>query len=136
MRIIFRYFFRAVHYTVGPLLLLWEKLATPAGMKRPAELQQQVDASTRNLVLYQFLMCPFCVTVRRTIKRLSLNIEMRDAMRDMTSRQQLLQGGGQIQVPCLRITDEQGNVTWMYESRAIVHYLQTVYAPQTLDGPA
>jgi glutaredoxin len=136
MRIIIRYIFKAIHYTVGPLLLLWEKLATPAGVKRPAEEQQQVDASTRNLVLYQFLMCPFCVTVRRTIKRLSLNIETRDAMRDMTSRQQLLQGGGQIQVPCLRITDEQGNVTWMYESRAIVHYLQTVYAPQTLGGRA
>jgi glutaredoxin len=128
MRFIFRYFFKAVHYTVGPLLLLWEKLATPAGMKRPAELQQQVDASTRNLVLYQFLMCPFCITVRRAIKRLSLNIETRDAMRDMTSRQQLLQGGGQVQVPCLRITDEQGNDTWMYESRTIVRYLQAVYA--------
>jgi len=134
MRSIFRYFFRAVHYTVGPLLLLWEKLATPAGMKRPAEVQQQVDASTRSLVLYQFLMCPFCITVRRAIKRLSLNIETRDAMRDTASRQQLLQGGGQVQVPCLRITDEQGNDTWMYESRAIVRYLQAVYASPSGDG--
>ena len=114
MRIIFRYFFRAVHYTIGPLILLWDKLATPAGVQRPGEVQQRVDASTRNLVLYQFLMCPFCVTVRRTIKRLSLNIETRDALRDMDSRAQLLQGGGQVQVPCLRITDQQGNVTWMY----------------------
>jgi glutaredoxin len=136
MRIIFRYFFKAVHYTVGPLLLLWEKLATPAGIERPAEVQQQVDASTRSLVLYQFLMCPFCVTVRRTIKRLSLNIETRDAMRDMTSRQQLMQGGGQLQVPCLRITDEQGNVTWMYESLAIVSYLQAEYATSPRDERA
>ena len=136
MRIIFRYFFKAVHYTVGPLLLLWEKLATPAGIERPAEVQQQVDASTRSLVLYQFLMCPFCVTVRRTIKRLSLNIETRDAMRDMTSRQQLMQGGGQLEVPCLRITDEQGNVTWMYESLAIVSYLQAEYATSPRDERA
>jgi len=128
VRIFFRYFFRAVHYTIGPLLLLWEKLATPAGVQRPGEVQQAVDASTRNLVLYQFLMCPFCVTVRRTIKRLSLNIETRDALRDMTSRPQLLQGGGHLQVPCLRITDEQGNVTWMYESHAIINYLQAAYA--------
>jgi glutaredoxin len=128
MRIIFRYFFKAIHYTIGPLILLWEKLNTPAGIQRPRELQQQVDASTRNLVLYQFLMCPFCVTVRHTIKRLSLNIETRDAMRDTTSRAQLLQGGGQLQVPCLRITDEQGSVTWMYESHVIVNYLQAVYA--------
>ena len=27
-----------------------------------------------------------------------------------------------------RIADQQGNVTWMYESRAIVDYLQAVYA--------
>ena len=128
MKIIFRYFFKAVHYTIGPLILLWEKLNTPGGVKRPEELQQQVDASTRGLVLYHFLMCQFCVTVRRAIKRLSLNIETRDAMRDTTSRAQLLQGGGQLQVPCLRITDEQGNVTWMYESHAIVSYLQAVYA--------
>jgi glutaredoxin len=128
VRIIFRYFFRAIHYTVGPLILLREKLTTPAGVTRPDEAQQQVDASTRNLVLYQFLMCPFCVTVRRAIKRLSLTIETRDALRDTVSRSQLLQGGGQLQVPCLRITDEQGNVTWMYESRAIISYLQAVYA--------
>jgi glutaredoxin len=129
VKFIFRYFFRAIHYTIGPLILLWEKLATPAGVQRPGEVQQQVDASTRGLVLYQFLMCPFCVTVRRAIKRLSLNIETRDAMRDTASRTELLQGGGQLQVPCLRITDEQGNVAWMYESSTIVSYLRAVYAP-------
>lgn len=128
MRLFFRYFFRTVHYTIGPLLLLWEKLATPAAVQRPDQVQQAVDASSRNLVLYQFLMCPFCVMVRRAIKGLSLNIETRDALRDMESRAQLLQGGGQLQVPCLRITDEQGNVTWMYESRAIINYLQAAYA--------
>jgi glutaredoxin len=131
VRIIIRYFFKAIHYTIGPLLLLWENLATPAGVQRPGELQQQVDASTRNLVLYQFLMCPFCVTVRRAIRQLSLNIETRDALRDMASRQQLLQGGGQLQVPCLRITDAQGNISWMYESSAIVSYLQAEYAIQS-----
>ena len=136
MKIIFRYFFKAIHYTIGPLILLWEKQNTPTGVKRPKEAQQQVDASTRDLVLYQFLMCPFCVTVRRAIKRLSLNIETRDAMRDMDSRAQLLQGGGRLQVPCLRITDEQGNVTWMYESHEIVSYLQAVYATTPGDDRA
>jgi glutaredoxin len=131
MKFVIRYIFRAIHYTIGPPLLLWERLTTPLGVRRPAEVQHQVDASTRSLVLYQFLMCPFCVSVRRAIKRLSLNIETRDALRDMASRSQLLQGGGQVQVPCLRITDAQGNVTWMYESRAIISYLQAAYADTT-----
>jgi len=48
-------------------------------------------------------------------------------MRHRDSRAQLQQGGGLVQVPCLRITDELGNVTGMYESRAIVSYLQTGY---------
>jgi glutaredoxin len=111
--------------------MLWEKLTARTRVQRPYELQRQVDASTRNLVLYQFLMCPFCVTVRRAIKRLSLNIETRDALRDPASREQLLQGGGQLQVPCLRITDAQGNISWMYESSAIVSYLQAEYAIQS-----
>jgi len=126
--VIFRYVFKTVHYTIGPLLLLWEKLAIPARVRRPEEVQQQVDASTRRLVLYQFLMCPFCVTVRRTIRRLSLTIETRDALRDVSSRAQLLEDGGKIQVPCLRITDAQGNDTWIYESRTIIDYLHTEYA--------
>ena len=97
-------------------------------MVRPAEAQQQVDASTKNLVLYQFRMCPYSVKVRRAVKRLSLNIETRDAMREPSSREELLQGGGEIKVPCLRITDEQGEMRWMYESNDIIDYLEAQYA--------
>jgi len=128
MRLLFRYFFKAVHYTVGPFILLWDWLFSPRGMERPAAEQQQVDARTRNLVLYQFLMCPFCVSVRRTIKRLSLNIETRDALRDPASRAQLLANGGKVQVPCLKITDDEGIVTWLYESGEIIQYLQREFA--------
>jgi glutaredoxin len=128
MRLIFRYFFKAVHYSIGPFILLWDRVFTPNGIERPAAAQQQVDAHTRKLVLYQFLMCPFCVSVRRAIKRLSLNIETRDALRDPASREQLLTSGGKVQVPCLKITDDQGAVTWLYESRKIIQYLQQEFA--------
>ena len=128
MRLLFKYFFRAIHYIVGPFILLWDWLFSPGGIERPAAEQQRIDARTRNLVLYQFLMCPFCVTVRRAIKRLSLKIETRDALRDPTSRELLLASGGKIQVPCLQITDEQGNVTWMYESEDIIQYLHREFA--------
>ncbi|MGD8514835.1 MAG: glutaredoxin [Granulosicoccaceae bacterium] len=104
-------------------MLLWEMLTTPKGIVRPAHKQQQVDEETKNLVLYQFRTCPFCIRVRREIKRLSLNIEIRDARNDAHSREELLRGGGEIKVPCLKITDEEGNATWMYESTDINHYL-------------
>ena len=124
MRIFFRYFFKLVHAIVGPVLLLWDSLTSPEGIQRPSQVQQLIDDKTRNLTLYQFRSCPYCIRVRRAIKRHSLNIETRDALRDTVSRKQLLEGGGEIKVPCLKIMDAQGNTTWMYESTAIVQHLE------------
>jgi glutaredoxin len=128
MKLVIRYFFKLVHAIVGPILLAADWLTTPKGVVRDPEEQQAVDTRTRNLALYQFRTCPFCITARRAIKRLSLNIETRDALRDAASRAQLLEGGGKIKVPCLRITDDSGNVQWMYESRDIIKYLQQKFA--------
>ncbi len=128
MRLFFKYFFKTAQFIIGPVMLLWDKLTTPKGIVRSPEEQQQIDASTGKLVLYQFRMCPFCIKARRAIKRLSLNIETRDALREESSRQELLAGGGEIKVPCLRVTDDQGNTSWMYESSDIIAYLQGRFA--------
>ena len=74
--------------------------------------------------MYQFPSCPFCIKTRRAIKRLSLNIETRDTLRHAPSRQQLLEGGGVIMVPCLRITGEDDSEEWLYESNEIIKYLK------------
>jgi len=92
-------------------------------MLRDAGVQQKVDLECRNLALYQFKTCPFCIKVRREINRLSLPIELRDAQKNQQNRAASLQGGGQVKVPCLQIKDEQGNVQWLYESTAINQYL-------------
>jgi glutaredoxin len=128
MRLFFKYFFKTAQYIIGPIILLWDKLNPPRSMVRSPEEQRQVDASSNNLVLYQFKMCPFCVKARRAIKRLSLKIETRDALREESSREELLTGGGKIKVPCLRIADDAGNTTWMYESSDIIAYLQERFA--------
>lgn len=62
------------------------------------------------------------------MKRLSLNIDKRDALKDPAARAELQANGGQIKVPCLRITDEHGKHTWMYESNDIIAYLQERFA--------
>jgi len=130
MRIFFKYFFKLIHLIVGPLLLLWDWLTSPKGIQRPPHEQLEFDKKTRNLTLYQFRSCPFCIRVRRAIKRHSLTIETRDALRDTTSRKQLLEGGGKIKVPCLKIMDAQGDATWLYESAAIIQHLEeSVLAP-------
>ena len=91
---------------------------------RPAAEQQAVDARTQKLALYHYPTCPFCLKTRRVIRRLSLNIELRDAQHDATHRAALIAGGGKPQVPCLLITDAQGKQTWLYESDAINAYLE------------
>ena len=77
--------------------------------------------------LYQFKACPFCVKVRRAIKREGLNIETRDAKNNEQYRQELLEQGGKVKVPCLRI-EKNGQVQWLYESNDIIAYLNKVAA--------
>lgn len=120
---------RIVRMILAPILLFLNWITTPRGVKRPADLQQQIDQQTAGLSLYQFKACPFCIKVRRTFKRHSLNIETRDAKHDEKSRQELLEQGGKIQVPCLRI-EEADEVKWLYDSSAIVEYLQGRFANQ------
>ena len=128
MRWLVRTFFRTLRLLLGPVMLLWARITTPRGIERPAAEQARVDAETAKLALYQFTTCPFCIKVRREMKRLSLNIELRDAQRDPDHRAALVKGGGEAKVPCLRITDDAGNDTWMYESADIIRYLQERFA--------
>jgi glutaredoxin len=123
MKPLIRLFFRTLRAILGPFLLLGNWLTRPKGVVRPAAEQQAVDARTRNLALYHFPTCPFCLKTRRVIRRLSLDIELRNARSDEAHRAALIAGGGKPQVPCLLITDANGQQTWLYESDAISAYL-------------
>jgi glutaredoxin len=123
MKLFVKIFFRMVRILMGPVMHVWEFLSTPKGIARDQSVQQMIDRQSSNLILYQFKTCPFCIKVRREVNRLSLSIEMRDAQKNPQHRADLLQGGGQIKVPCLKIQDEQGNTQWLYESTQINQYL-------------
>jgi len=123
MKSLLRIFFKILRLVIGPLMLLWEALTTPKRIVRAPDQQTQIDQQCQSLALYQFKTCPFCIKVRREIRRLALDIELRDARNDPQNREALLQGGGASQVPCLRITDAQGTSQWLYESAAIIRYL-------------
>ncbi len=121
-------FFKTLRLILMPFMLLWAKLATPKGIVRETQAQQQVDRECKKLALYHFKTCPFCIKVRHEMARLSLPIEPRDAQHDARHRNDLLNGGGKIQTPCLQITDDQGRVQWLYESNDIIKYLQQRFA--------
>jgi glutaredoxin len=120
--------FRMLRLILGPVLLLKEKLEAPKGVARSPEAQQEVDRQCRDLALYQFQTCPFCIKVRQEMRRLSLTVELRDAQSDGPHRAALLAGGGKAMVPCLAIRDEQGGTRWMYESGDIIAYLRQRFA--------
>jgi len=118
---------KIVRAILGALILFFDWVFTPRGVKRAADQQANVDNQTASLALYQYKACPFCVKVRRSMKRNSLAIETRDAKRCDNSRDELLAGGGKLKVPCLRI-EEKGQVSWMYESSEIISYLDGRFA--------
>ena len=123
MRFLIRYFFRGVRLVLSPILLASEKMSKPTAMVRSPDKKAEVDAACDQLALYQFQSCPFCIKVRKEITRLGLKIELRDARNDPEHRQALEAGGGRIKVPCLRITSEDGQDEWLYESSAINAWL-------------
>ena len=129
MKVILRNFFKALRIVLGPFMLLRERLTRPAGLVRTPAQQQAVDAQCQSLALYQFSTCPFCIKVRQEMQRLSLPIERRDAQKDLTNRADLMQGSGATKVPCLKITDDDGQSQWLSDSGAIITYLRGRFAP-------
>ncbi len=121
---------KLVRNALGQLIIFIDFITRPQRMTRSEHLQGEVDLQSKDLTLYQFHACPFCVKVRRSMIRLNLNIELRDAKNDEQSRQELLEEGGRIKVPCLRI-QEGAQVTWLYESKAIISYLDQRFGVQS-----
>ena len=120
--------FKIVRAITKPLILMAEKMFRPSPVIREPMVQQSIDRETANMALYEYRACPFCMITRRALYRLSLRIELRDALNNKQYRQELLEQGGKNQVPCLRITNDNGADTWMYESADIISFLEDKYA--------
>lgn len=125
-----------VRAILGALILFLNWVFTPKSLKREVSEQALVDAQTKKLTLYHYKACPFCVKVRRAIKRNGLNIETRDAKRSEKFKAELLAGGGALKVPCLRIEEDNGEVRWMYESGDIIEYLNGRFNPELAEASA
>lgn len=129
MRIVIRYFFRTLRLILTPFMLISEKISTPTRIDRSPDEQARVDNACKNLALYQFSACPFCIKVRKEMARLGLNIETRDAQHSDNHRETLAAGGGRVKVPCLLIRENSGNEQWLYESDDIKSWLQERFEP-------
>ncbi|WNC11112.1 glutaredoxin [Pseudomonas coleopterorum] len=118
---------KALRIGLGQVIVAGDLLTRPPQRKRTAEAQAEVNRAASGLTLYQFHACPFCVKTRRTLHKLNVPASLRDAKNDSVARETLLAEGGKIKVPCLRI-EEAGKVTWMYDSKVIIDYLNQRFA--------
>ncbi len=107
---------------LGRIIVLGDYLTRPKSMQRNEQEQADIDNAVSRMSIYQFYACPFCIKTRRSIRRLNLPMEYRNAQAPGPVRDELQQLGGKIKVPCLRIEDEKEE-RWLYESNDIIAYL-------------
>ena len=113
-----------IRWVIGRIILFFDFIFSPKSPKRALQVQAEIDSSTEHLNLYQLPACPFCVKVRRSIKRDGLNINLRNINKNDEFREELIREGGKRKVPCLRIAQTDEPVEWLYESKDIMNYLQ------------
>ena len=112
-----------IRFIVGKFILFADFITRPRPMLREKTEQDQVDKITSKMSLYQFKACPFCVKVRRYMRRHSLNIELKDAKNDTVIKDELIREGGKHKVPCLRIDMDGNSTKWLYSSDDICSFL-------------
>ena len=116
----FRYYIGRL--LVGNILRGINYLTRKPPIVRSAVEQTKIDAACESLELYHFADCPFCIKVLRYMHEHNIHITLRDAAKEIKSRDALIAGGGRHQVPCLRIQAKSGTESWLYESDDIIAY--------------
>ena len=113
-----------IRWILGIIILSLDFLTRPKSMKRDPNAQNKINEITKNMSLYQYKACPFCVKVRRKLRKYSLNIELKDAKNNNTNKNDLKTLGGKLKVPCLRIENNKSDIQWLYESKDIINFLE------------
>lgn len=115
---------KLVRWFVGRLILFLNLITLPKPITRSKIEQIKVDKKTKYLTIYQFEACPFCIKVRRFIRKNSLKITLEDAKNNKISKSELVNEGGKHKVPCLRIEKINSKTKWLYESSEIIKFLK------------
>jgi len=87
-----------------------------------------ISPDTQIFCLYYYPACPFCAITLQAIKKLNLEVALKNIYDDPAYREELIENTGRSQVPCLRINSADGEDKWMLESRIIINYLTEVKA--------
>ena len=113
---------KEIRWILGRIIIFLDFVFTPKARLREKSSQDLVNKITNSYKLYQYYACPFCVKVRRFLKRESINIELIDAKNEVFKKN-LIQNGGMLKVPCLRVESKRNQVNWIYESNDIIDFI-------------
>ena len=113
---------KIIRWILARIILFLDRAFSPKPRQRSLADQEKIKSALASYSIYQFEACPFCVKVRRYLRSEGVEVEYRDASRDPW-RTELMQGGGKVQVPCLRIDNAQGS-KWLYESNDIIAHFR------------
>ncbi|MFT6633343.1 MAG: glutaredoxin [Bacteriovoracaceae bacterium] len=112
-----------IRLIVGTILKVLDKLTSPSPNKIDDQQKAEIIEKSKGLELYEFSACPFCIKVKRFMRKNNISTPLRDAKNDASFKKELLDNGGRVKVPCLKITKEN-NTQWLYESNDIIEYFQ------------
>ena len=115
---------KLIRWVLGRVIIFLDVLFSPKPLNRSKSLQSNIDKVTKNYKLYQYYACPFCVKVRRFMRKNNLKINLKDAKNNKTFKSELLNEGGKHKVPCLKIVKKYSKTIWLYESTEIIKFLK------------
>ena len=112
-----------IRFILGRIILLLDWMTSPKPIPVSPEKIKFIQEKVKDMEIYEFKACPFCVRVRRFMKKNNISITIKDARRNKDFADELLNGGGKLQVPCLKIGGDK--IRWMYESKDIIIFLNS-----------
>jgi len=98
------------------------------------KIRSSEEELASRLTLYGHTTCIFCRDVNNVIDQLDINIKVKNTFKYPEYKQDLLIGGGDTSVPCLRITFQFGNDHWLYDSTAIIDFLIKSFPRKTIEN--
>ena len=109
-----------IRFVLGKIILFFDWLTSPKPLNFSSEKLEFIQNKVKKMEIYEFRACPFCVKVRRFMKKNNIIIKVKDARRNKDFANELINGGGKLQVPCLRFNNDENK--WLYESNDIINF--------------
>jgi glutaredoxin len=117
-----------VRRAIGMVVRCLEIVTRPQPVVRTEREQKWLVQEVKNLRIYDYRGCPSSFSLRRTLRKLGLDITYCDIRKCHLHQKDLLSQFGRIHVPLLRIDTPDGP-QWLDDAQQIIQYLNQRFGP-------